>query len=82
MSKDAIYAKLKEILISEFEIDADSIALDKNLESDLELDSLDAIDMLTNLEDYICGEPDPALFKEVRTVEDMVNLLIPIWKKT
>ena len=80
MDKDAILAKLKEILVTEFELDAGSITLEKTLENDLDLDSLDMIDMLMFLNDYVNGEPDPALFKEARTIGDMVNLLVPIWK--
>ena len=67
-------------MVTEFELDAGSITLEKTLENDLDLDSLDMIDMLMFLNDYVNGEPDPALFKEARTIGDMVNLLVPIWK--
>ena len=80
--KDAIFSKLKELLASEFSIDAGSISLEKHLEEDLDLDSLDAVDLLISLTDYVEGEPDPALFKDAHTVADMVDLLVPIWKQT
>ena len=82
MDKDAIFEKLKALLVSEFKIDADSISLDKRLEDDFELDSLDMVDLLMDLTDYIEGTPNPSLFKDAGTVEDMVNLLAPMWKKT
>ena len=81
MEKYAVFTKLKEILISEFKIHANSISLDKLLEDDLDLDSLDAVDLLLRLNDYI-GERDPALFKNARTVGDVVDILTPIWKQT
>ena len=81
MDKDAVFAKLKEILTSEFKFAADSIDLEKRLEEDLELDSLDAVDLLMSLEEHIKVEPDPALFKDAKTVGDIVDLLVPIWKQ-
>ena len=80
LGKDDIYAKLKELFISEFELDAESIGLEKRLEEDLELDSLDAVDLLMSLGDYVNEKVDPALFKDAKTVQDMVDLLQPLWK--
>ena len=81
MDKDVIFTTIKEILISEFNISADSISLEKQLEEDLDMDSLDAVDLLSNLTDHIKGEPDPGMFKDARTLGDMVDLLVPIWKE-
>ena len=80
MDKEAIFAKLKEVMISEFQLDADSISIEKRLEEDLELDSLDAVDLLISLGDNIGQKIEPSLFKDARTVQDMVNLLQPLWK--
>ena len=80
MSKDDIFLKLREILISEFEIDGAAINPEKLLYEDLELDSLDAVDLVVNLKDYIRGKIDPTLFKNARTVEDVVAILYPIWE--
>jgi len=82
LEKDTVFMTLKNILVTEFHIDAGSISLEKHLESDLDLDSLDAVDLLNNMADHLEGEPDPALFKGARTLEDLVNLLAPIWKQT
>ena len=80
MSEDAIYIKLKEIMVLEFQLNADSISPDKLLAEDLELDSLDAVDLLLSLGDYLNEKLDPSLFKDARTVQDMVDSLRPIWK--
>ena len=80
MGKDAIFAKLKEIIASEFELDPDSISVEKRWSDDLDLDSLDAVDLILCLEDHIGEKIDPALFKDARTLQDMVDLLQPIWK--
>ena len=80
MDKDTIFLKVKELLVSEFKIDAESISLEKCLEEDLELDSLDAVDLVISLKDYIGEKVDPALFKKARTVQDVIDLLQPLWK--
>ena len=81
MDKAVIYTTVKEILISEFEIDADSISLEKRLDVDLDMDSLDAVDLLISLGEYVKEDPDPALFKNAITVGDLVDLLVPVWKE-
>jgi acyl carrier protein len=82
LDTDVIFQKLKEHLISEFKIDPDMISYEKRWEDDLDLDSLDAIDLLYSLKDYLKEEPDPSLFKDAHTLKDIVDLLAPIWKQT
>jgi len=80
MDKDAIYTKLKELLISEFKLDPDSIKADSHLGNDLDLDSLDMVDLILSLEDYTNEKVDPSLFKDVRKVQDLVDIIQPLWK--
>lgn len=80
MDSEIIYTKVKELLTSEFEIDAETISREKLLYDELKLDSLDAVDLIINLKDYIGDKVDPALFKNARTVQDVVDLLQPLWK--
>ena len=77
---ESIYSKLKDILISDFKFDAASISPEKRLDTDLDLDSLDEVDILLNLSDHIGEKIDPSLFKDARTVQDVVDLLKPFWK--
>jgi acyl carrier protein len=80
MNKDVIYEKIKELMISEFKVPADSISPGKRLHDDLELDSLDMVDLILALSDYIGERIDPTLFKEAGTVQDLVDSVSPIWK--
>ena len=80
MDKDTIFAVVKELLISEFKVDAESIEPEKRLDEDLDLDSLDMVDLLIALTDHIGDKVDPSLFKDAHTVQDIVDLLRPIWK--
>ena len=80
MSRDVIYTKIKDCMVSEFEVDGDLIGPEKRLYDDLALDSLDAVDLLVSLKEHLEGNVDPALFKDARTVEDLIAILLPIWK--
>ena len=80
MDTDTVFNKLKELMISEFELEADSISLEKRLDDDLELDSLDMVDLILSLRDHIDEKIDPTLFKDACTVQDLVDLVHPLWK--
>ena len=80
MDKAAIYEKLKELMISEFGFDADLISPEKQLYDDLQLDSLDMVDLILSLNDYIGKKIDPSLFKDACTVQDLVDSVAPLWK--
>ena len=82
MSKDEIFEKLKNILVSVFEIEADDITPDALLGDDLDLDSIDAIDLVVKMKAYTPeGKPaiDASIFKEVKTVQDVVDALAKVW---
>ena len=72
-SREQIYQTLADILIEEFEIEGDDISLEANLYTDLDLDSIDAIDLVIKLRDITNEKIEPEVFKLVRTVEDVVN---------
>lgn len=72
-SKEQIYAKLSEYLVSLFDIPEDDISMDANLADDLDLDSIDAVDLMVKIQE-LTGEKIPAEeFKTVRTVSDVVD---------
>jgi acyl carrier protein len=78
MTKDDVFIKIKEILVAEFEIDEASIKPESQLYEELDLDSIDAVDLVVKMKEYIPGKIDPALFKNARTVQDVVELLFPL----
>lgn len=71
-SQNEIYQKLSAILINDFEIDEDDISLEASLYEDLDLDSIDAVDLVVKLRDLTKKKIDPEAFKKVRTVNDVV----------
>ena len=81
MDKNIIYETLKEHLVSYFEVDPALISIEKLMEDDLGLDSLDMVEMLNCLKNNIGDNIEPGLFKNARTLQDAVDLLEPLWKQ-
>ncbi len=70
-----VFQQLRELLAEEFEINPDSVSRDAHLFEDLDIDSIDAIDMLSRLRE-LTGKALPAdELKTVRTVGDIVALV-------
>ena len=74
-SKEEIFEHLKKILISEFETDEDLIVPSAHLYQDLQLDSIDAIDLIVKVQDYTGKKVKPEDFKNARTVDDVVEIV-------
>lgn len=71
-SQEEIFEKLKTILVDDFEIAPEKLTLDANLFEDLELDSIDAIDLAVKLQEFTEKKISPENFKQIRTVNDVV----------
>lgn len=67
-----IFEKLIEILVEEFEIEKDMITLSSNLYTELDLDSIDTVDLVIHLQELTGKKIDPEIFKAVRTIEDVI----------
>ncbi len=71
-----VFDKLKELLSTQFEVDADSITLDTDIVEDLGADSLDLVDMLMSLEDeFSIGEVPDEMIEKIRTVGQLVTYI-------
>ncbi len=77
MTKDQLFVKLKEILVNDFEVDENAIIPEAHLVNDLDLDSIDFIDLVVKTKSFIHGKINPELFKSVRTVQDALDALQP-----
>ncbi len=75
MTKDAIFEQMKIILAETFELDPDAITRDALLLDDLDLDSIDAVDLIVRLQKLTGKKIDPDSFKEVRTIQDVVDAI-------
>ena len=66
---------LREILSEEFEIDVADIVPTANLYEDLDIDSIDAVDLIVRLKEITGKRVPPEKFQAVRTVGDVVEVL-------
>lgn len=75
MEKQEIFEWIKKILHEQFEIEPARITDDANLYTDLDIDSIDAVDLMVKLKDLTGKRLQPEVFKTVRTVKDVVDAL-------
>lgn len=69
----AIYQEVSSLLVKLFEIDPQDIRPEARLYEDLELDSIDAVDMIVHLQKKTGKKIKPEEFKAVRTIQDVVD---------
>ena len=74
-SKEKILSMLTKLLVEEFEIPAEDISLEAELYGELDLDSIDAVDLVVRLREITGKKIAPESFKQVRTVSDIVEAL-------
>ena len=74
-SKDEIFNELKSILVDEFELLEDKVTLEATLFEDLDLDSIDAVDIAVRLQKFTNKKISPEDFKQIRTVSDVVEAI-------
>lgn len=72
ISDEDILLRLKDVLQETFEIDPARVTPDAHLFTDLELDSIDAVDLAIQVQDMTGMRIKPEDFKNVRTVGDVV----------
>ena len=73
MNRDDIFAQVKATLIDLFEVDEAAVTPDAQLYQDLELDSIDAIDLVVHLQKLTGKKIKAEEFKSVRSVGDVVD---------
>ena len=80
MTNEEIFSKLREVLVNEFDLDEEEVKLEANIVDDLDLDSIDAVELIVKMKPYLNGKIEPEAFKSVRTLQDVVTILAPLAK--
>lgn len=75
MEKQEIFDRLSVILQESFDIDAGTITPESRLYEDLDIDSIDAVDLIVKLKPLAGKRLQPEVFKTVRTLQDVVDAL-------
>lgn len=71
----SVFDKVKEIIVKELKVEADKVTLDAKLKEDLGADSLDAVEIVMDIEDEFEVEIDDSEAENVNTVGDLVKAI-------
>ncbi len=74
-STQEIFEQLRKVLNELFEIEPSQVTLEAHLYNDLEIDSIDTIDLILRLKELTGRKIQPDQFRHVRTVGDAVNAI-------
>lgn len=74
MTRDDLYAEIADYLATAFEVPRELITPDADLVEKLNLDSIDAIDLMVRLQEITGRKVAPEQFKSVRTINDVLVL--------
>lgn len=75
LTEQEVLAKLREWMEDLFEIEPEAIQLTAHLQTDLDIDSIDAIDLVVKIKELTGKQVNPEDFKSVRTVQDVVTVI-------
>lgn len=75
MTQAEIFTRVQSLMVELFELQGEDIKLNSKLVDDLDLDSLDAVDMAVKLEEVTGHRVSEEALKSIRTVEDVVLLV-------
>jgi acyl carrier protein len=75
MTKEEILARVTDILVSSFDLDPEQVHPTAHLIDELDLDSIDAIDLVVGLEEETGLQVSEQEVKDIRVVQDVVDLI-------
>lgn len=75
LTRESVLERVREILVSSFELEPGAIQLDSHLIDDLDLDSIDAIDLAVELEQETGLRVEEQELRQIRRVADIVDLV-------
>ena len=73
MNEEEILIELKRVLMDEFEVDEEKITPNASFYEDLELDSLDAIDLIVTMNNAYNIDVDNKSMEEILTVQQLID---------
>jgi acyl carrier protein len=76
MSKSQLQDWVIDLLAEMFELDKSELTTESNLYADLDIDSIDAVDLAVKLKQLTGLRLQPEVFKSIRTIGDVVDALV------
>jgi acyl carrier protein len=78
VNRNEVFNQVRDALVELFELDADDIKPEAQLYQELDLDSIDAVDLVVHLQNLTGKKIKPDEFKAVRTVDDIVDAVVEL----
>jgi acyl carrier protein len=75
MDREELFSRIRDILVQQFDVSEAEVTMDADLYEELEIDSIDAVDLLVHLKEVTGQKIAPEAFREVRTIRDVVDAL-------
>lgn len=75
---DEIFTALKQWMVDLFEIEPEKITMDAHLYEDLDIDSIDAVDLVVKIREVTGKQIQAEEFKHVRHVRDVVDAIAKV----
>ncbi|KMV29746.1 acyl carrier protein [Photobacterium swingsii] len=82
VNRNEVFEQVRDALVELFEIDAADITPEAQLYQELDLDSIDAVDLVVHLQNLTGKKIKPEEFKSVRSVNDVVDAVIELLKES
>jgi acyl carrier protein len=77
-TEEDVFATLRLLMSEMFELSPEDIILEANLRQDLDIDSIDAVDLMVRLREITGKRINPEDFKNARTIQDVVDTVYRI----
>jgi acyl carrier protein len=77
-TQEEVFSTLRRIMSEMFELAPEDIVLDASLKQDLDIDSIDAVDLMVRLREITGKRINPEDFKNARTIQDVVDTIYRI----
>ena len=75
MTRQEIEEKIRDILVKDFDVDPSRLTPETNLFTELDLDSIDAVDLVVRLQQETGKRVNVEDFKTIRSFGDVVNVV-------
>ena len=78
MTKEDILDRINDVLAGEFEIDRAKLVPEARLFEDLDLDSIDAVDLVVRIQQQTSLKVKAEDFKAIRTLGDVADIIVKL----
>ncbi len=77
-TKEEVLSAIADVLVSEFELDRAKLVPEARLFEDLDLDSIDAVDLVVRLQQQTGLKVKAEDFKAIRTLGDVADVIVKL----